>query len=134
MDKLIIIVWITFSTFFVYNIFPSNYIIFFAGITMTYVLTHKRKLEETNENDKDIDKWIKKIQITKNDDDRKHALIQLKDYQSSIDGRFDKKKLYQIIEKYEKNDEVYEKNIEDFNPFSIATSVKRKGDDKVLRN
>jgi len=134
MDKLIIIVWITLSTFFVYNIFPSNYIIFFAGIVITNVLTHKRKLEETNENDKDIDKWIKKIQTTKNDDDRKHALIQLKDYQSSIDGRFDKKKLEQIIEKYEKNDEVYECNIEDFNPFSIATAIKRKGDDVVLKN
>lgn len=133
MDKLIIL-WITLFTFFLYNILPSNYIIFFAGIVLTYVLTHKRKLEETYENDKDIDKWIKKIQTTKNDDDRKHALIQLKDYQSSIDGRFDKKKLDQIIEKYEKNDEVYECNMEDFNPFSIATSVKRKGDDVVLKN
>lgn len=134
MDKLIIILWITLFTFFLYNILPSNYIIFFAGIVLTYVLTHKRKLEETYENDKDIDKWIKKIQTTKNDDDRKHALIQLKDYQSSIDERFDKKKLDQIIEKYEKSDEVYEKNIEVFNPFSIATSVKRKGDDVVLKN
>ncbi len=134
MDKLIIIAWITLFTFLIYNILPSNYIIFFAGIVLTYVFTHKRKLEKTNENDKDIDKWIKKIQTTKNDDDRKHALIQLKDYQSSIDGRFDKKKLDQIIEKYEKSDEVYEKNIEDFNPFSIATAIKRKGDDVVLKN
>jgi len=134
MDKLIIIVWITLFTFFLYNILPSNYIIFFAGIVLSCVLTHKRKLEETYENDKDIDKWIKKIQTTKNDDDRKHALIQLKDYQSSIDDRFDKKQLDQIIEKYEKNDEVYECNMEDFNPFSIATSVKRKGDDEVLKN
>jgi hypothetical protein len=134
MDKLIIIVWITLSTFFVYNIFPSNYIIFFAGISITNVLTHKEKIKETYENDKNIDKWIKKIQTTKNDDDRKHALIQLKDYQSSIDGRFDKKKLDQIIEKYEKNDEVYECNMEDFNPFSIATAIKRKGDDVVLKN
>ena len=134
MDKLIIIVWIALFTFFLYNISPSNYIIFCAGIVITYVLTHKRKLDEIYENDKDIDKWIKKIQTTKNNDDRKHALIQLKDYQSSIDERFDKKKLDQIIEKYEKNDEVYECNIEDFNPFSIATSVKRKGDDVVLKN
>ena len=134
MDKLIIIEWIALSTILLYNILPSNYIIFFAGIVLSCVLTHKRKLEETYENDKDIDKWIKKIQTTKNDDDRKHALIQLKDYRTLLDERFDKKKLDQIIEKYEKNDEVYEKNIDDFIPFSIATAVKRKGDDVVLKN